>query len=201
LAFSQNSIPSIAKKHSSEPEKSIAKTLKESNQNYKIDIRNYAENKNLSEIEAIIESLLDGDAQNALTIYEDEKTNIEVELEHPINVMNINVKEKEFQICTGPILLPDLSTWDGQDIQRVFVAHAAFSRFNQVEFILRRSVEAAPKERKWLDQPRGRDRLELINPHNEPSGFPSPRPKLYAYNETWKLPAKNLVFSEKYKRF
>ena len=197
MAFSQNSIPSIAKKHSSEPEKSRAKPLKESYQNYKVDIRNYADNKTLSDIGAIIKSTLDGDAQNALTIYEDEKTKIVVELEYPINVMNINVEKKEFQICTGPILLPDLSTWDGQDIHRVFVAHAAFSKFDQVEFILRRSVEAAPKERKWLDQPRGRDRLELINPHNEPSGFPSPRPKLYAYNETWELPAKNSILSAK----
>ena len=197
MAFSQNSIPSIANQHSAEPEKTRVKPLSQSYQNHKIDIRDYTKATYLSDVRSIIESTLDGDAQNALTIYEDEKTGIEVELEYPINVMNINVKEKEFQVCTGPILLPDLSTWDSQDIHRVFVAHAAFSRFDQVEFILRRSVDAATEERKWLDQPRGRDRFELINSQYQPSDFPPPRPKLYAYNETWELPAQNLVISTK----
>jgi len=89
--------------------------------------------------------------------------------------------------------LPDLATWDGRDVQRVFLAHVALTQFDQVEFILRREVEAAPEEREWLDQPRGRDRLELLDPNNAPPGYPPERPRPTVYNEVWELEATNVV--------
>ena len=93
----------------------------------------------------------------------------------------------------GRCLLPDLATWDGGDLHRVFVAHAAFSRSDRVEFILRRPVRAAPEERAWLDVPRGLDRLELRDPGNPPPGYPPPRHRPLVYNETWDLAAHNVV--------
>ena len=143
--------------------------------------------------DAIAASTFAGDAQNALSTYRDKATGIEVELEYPINIMNLNAADGQFQVCTGPVLLPDLATWDGRDVHRVFVAHAAFSRFDRVEFILRRSVQAAPEERAWLDQPRGCDRLELIDPDNEPPGYPPSRSQPLVYNEIWDLAARNAV--------
>ena len=134
-----------------------------------------------------------GDAQNARSVYQDEASGIEVELEYPINVMNLNADDGQYQVCTGPVLLPDLATWDGRDVHRVFVAHAAFSRRDRVEFILRRPVQAAPEERVWLDAPRGRDRLELLDPNNPPPGYPPERAQPLVYNETWDLAAHNAV--------
>ena len=78
-------------------------------------------------------------------------------------------------------------------MHRVFVAHAAFSRFDRVEFILRRPVAAAAEERVWLDQTRGRDRLGLIDPDDPPPGYPPARPQPLVYNEAWGLPAQNAV--------
>ena len=40
---------------------------------------------------------------------------------------------------------------------------------------------------------RGLDRLELIDPTRKPDGYPPPRPRPTVYNETWELPARNIV--------
>ena len=195
MAFSRSSIPAIAQRASTEQETTKAKPLAGAYQDYTIDIRSYAESAVLSEVGAIADSTLALEVQNARSIYRDGTSGIEVELEYPVNVMNLNVADGEFQVCTGPVLLPDLATWDGSDVHRVFVAHAAFSRFDRVEFILRRPVIAAPEEREWLDAPRGRDRLELIDPDNKPPGDPPGRPQPLVYNETWDLAAENAILS------
>ena len=193
MPFSRHSIPVIAGKASHEVEDVRARPLAGAYQDYKIDIRTCADATALTEVGAIVASTLAGDAQNARSTYRDEATGIEVELEYPVNVMNLNAADGEFQVCTGPVLLPDMATWDGRDVHRVFVAHAAFSRFDRVEFILRRPVAAAAEERAWLDLPRGRDRLELIDPDDPPPGYPPARPQPLVYSETWDLPAQNAV--------
>ena len=193
MAFSRSSIPVIAKWPSTEKEMVQAQPLAGAYQDYTIDIRSYEGVDSLTAVGAIVDSTLACDAQNARSVYIDEASGIEVELEYPVNVMNINQADGEFQVCTGPVLLPDLATWDGSDVHRVFVAHAAFSRFDRVEFILRRSVAPAPEERHWLDAPRGRDRLQLIDPSNKPPGDPPSRPQPLVYNETWDLSAQNAI--------
>ena len=62
--------------------------------------------------------------------------------------MNLNV---EFRICTGLVIVPDMQTWDGSEVKRVFLAQVAISAFDHVEFILRRAVETAAA-REWLGQ-------------------------------------------------
>ena len=193
MAFSRSSIPVIAKLPSTEKEMVQAQPLAGAYQDYTIDIRSYEGVDSLTAVGAIVDSTLACDAQNARSVYIDEASGIEVELEYPVNVMNINQADGEFQVCTGPVLLPDLATWDGSDVHRVFVAHAAFSRFDRVEFILRRPVASAPEERHWLDAPRGRDRLQLIDPSNKPPGDPPSRPQPLVYNETWDLSAQNAI--------
>ena len=193
MAFSRSSIPVIAKWPSTEKEMVQAQPLAGAYQDYTIDIRSYEGVDSLTAVGAIVDSTLACDAQNARSVYIDEASGIEVELEYPVNVMNINQADGEFQVCTGPVLLPDLATWDGSDVHRVFVAHAAFSRFDRVEFILRRPVASAPEERQWLDAPRGRDRLQLIDPSNKPPGDPPSRPQPLVYNETWDLSAQNAI--------
>jgi hypothetical protein len=43
----------------------------------------------------------------------------------------------------GPVPLPDLVTWDGVCVDRMFLAELAFSDFDYIEFALRRDVEAS----------------------------------------------------------
>ena len=56
----------------------------------------------LEDVDAIVASTFAGDAQNARSVYQDEASGIEVELEYPINVMNLNVDDGQYQVCTGP---------------------------------------------------------------------------------------------------
>ena len=97
------------------------------------------------------------------------------------------------QSVVGAGSSPGLSTWDGHDVGRVFLAHVAVSGFDHAEFVLRREIDAAEAEREWLDRPRGRDRLELRDPDIKPTGYPPERPKPTVYNEIWEVDADNAV--------
>lgn len=192
MAFSRQSSLSIAKRPSTEEEPASVSRLSDAFQDFCIDIHAFAEVEELTDAGQIVEATLNNEVLNACSTYRDRGFTVIVEF--PVNLININSEEAEFQICTGPVLLPDLATWNGEEIERVFVAHVAISGLDTVEFILRREVEATPEERAWLDRPRGRDRLELIDPNNGPSGYPPERPKPLVYNETWELEATNMVF-------
>ena len=172
MAFSDESQLSIAKRPSDEPEAASTSKLSEIYQSYKVDIRSHSNFSELTDIGEVIDATLNGDLLNAQSTYHDKERNLTVSVEYPVDVMNLNVADKEFQVCTGPIILPDLATWDGRDASRVFLAQVAISAFDWVEFILQREVETSEAEREWLDKPRGRDRLELRDPNNPPPNYP-----------------------------
>ena len=103
-----------------------------------------------------IAATLRNDSLDAGSVYRDVARGVMISVEYPVNVININAEDKEFRICAGPVIVPDLTTWDGRDVRRVFLAHVAISGFDY------------ESEREWLDKPRGRDRLELLDPNNRP---------------------------------
>jgi hypothetical protein len=189
MAFNRERSVAIARRPSWEPEVGDAKSLAEAYPNYRIDVRSYAQFGALEDSSQIVQATLANDLLGVQSTYEDR--GLEVTVEFPVNLININADDGEFQICTGPVIVPDLQTWDGSLVSRVFLAHVALTRFDHVEFILQREVAAAPEEREWLDQPRGRDRLELLDPKNEPPGYPPPRPQPTVYNEVWEFAARN----------
>ena len=96
MPFSRRSIPVIASKPSDKVEDVRARPLVGAYRDYKIDIRTCAEATALTAVDAIVKSTLAGDAQNARTAYRDEATGIDVELEYPVNVMNLNAADGEF---------------------------------------------------------------------------------------------------------
>ena len=191
FAFSRQSSLSIATRPSTEAEPASASKLSEKFQDVRIDIRTFSDVEDLTDANQIVEAALNNEVLNAYSTYRDRDFTVTVE--YPVNLINVHVEEADFQVCTGPVLLPDLATWNGEEVERVFVAHVAISDFDFVEFILRREVEAAPEERSWLEQPRGRDRHELIDSNNEPPNYPPERQKPLVYNETWELEATNVV--------
>lgn len=125
---------------------------------------------------------------------------LQVTLEFPVDLININEEDAEFQVCTGPVVLPDLETWDGSEVHRVFLADAAISGFDRAEFILRREIEAAEREKHWYEAPRGRDRLELNDPEHPPPDYPPRRPRPLVYNETWEKETENVILRTKNER-
>lgn len=191
--FSRQYRLGLAKRPSTEPEEVSVAPLSEAFAEHRIDLRTFAAVTELTDVGQIIQATLNNDLLNAVSTYRDAARGLTVAVEYPVNLINLNVTDGEFQVCTGPIILPDLATWDGGEVTRVFLAHAAFTAFDHVEFILQREVEAAPAERTWLDQPRGRDRYELLDPNQRPPGYPPARPKPTVYNETWELAATNVV--------
>ncbi len=189
MAFSRNCRVLIAKKSSQVHECTVT-PLMELFKSYTIELTTCNE-IDISNPAQIIEATLTNKQMNARTSYQKDGFNVTVE--YPINLININDKDNKFQVCTGPLILPDLNTWDGAEIGRVFLAHGSFNRFDHVEWILRREIEAAPSEKKWLDKTRGRDRFELLDPNNPPPGKPPLRPRPTVFNETWEITAKNQI--------
>ncbi len=191
MAFSRKSGLGIAVRPSTETEPISTKPLDEGYQDYKIDIRSFEKTEDLADDKAVVEATLSNDVMSAFSTYKDK--GFTVTAEYPVNLININQDDPQFQVCTGPILLPDLATWTGDDIQRIFVADVAITAFDWVEFILRRKCDASPEEREWLDQVRGLDRLELHDSNNPPPGYPPPRPKPLVFNEVWEMEATNVL--------
>lgn len=193
MAFSRDSRLAIATRPSNEQEDVSRRLLSDAYQEHKINVRSHQGVSELREAHQVVNATLANDLLNARSTYRDEERGLTIAVEYPVNVININQAPSEFQICTGPVLLPDLETWDGREVTRVFLADAALSHFDHVEFILRREAEASETEREWLDKPRGRDRAELLDPKNRPPGYPHRRTQLTAFNETWELSATNVV--------
>jgi hypothetical protein len=193
FAFSRAMRLAIAARPSHEQEAVTTARLDDSFQAHQLDLRTFGKVDELSTVGQIVDATLANDLLNARSTYRDPVRGLTVSVEYPVNLINVNSEAGEFQVCTGPVIVPDLATWDGHEVQRVFLAHVAFTEFDHVEFILQREVEAAPAEQEWLNQPRGRDRLALHDPNRQPPNYPPPRPRPTVYNEVWELPATNIV--------
>ena len=140
--------------------------------------------------DAIVASSLAGDRLNARSTYRDDAHGLTVTVEYPIKLINLHAGGGRYQVCTGAVALPDLTTWDGAGVDRLFVAHAAFTADDHVEFILRRGIALAEHELAWAAAVRGRDRYERHVPGVEPE---RPRPRASGYYETWELAAVNTI--------
>ena len=193
MAFSRTHRIPVAKRPSDESESVASKELGESFQDHRISLKEHSHPVELGNAEQVVEATLDGALLNAYCAYRDPHSDLHVTVEYPVNLINVNRRDATFQVCTGPLILPDLATWSGRGVERVFLAHAAFTAFDYVEFILRREVEAASEELSWLHRVEGRDRQELHDPDNRPPGYPPPRPSPKVYHEVWELPSENVL--------
>ena len=193
MAFSRSHRIPIAKRPSSETEPASAQALSDAFQDHNIGLKEIPHPIELNASEPLIEATLANALLNARSSYRDAQTGLRVTVEFPVNLINVNREDATFQVCTGPLVLPDLATWNGRVVNRVFLAHVAFTAFDYIEFILRREVAAAPEELAWLHHIEGRDRLELHDPNNKPPGYPPPRPSPTVYHEVWALPSTNTI--------
>ena len=156
---------------------------------FAIDVRTQ-ESVALTSDDAVVAASLAGERLNVRSTYRDESRGLTVTVEYPIKLINLHAGGGRYQVCTGAVVLPDLTTWDGVGVDRVFVAHAAFTADDHVEFILRRSIALAEHELAWAAAVRGRDRFERRD-SGEPVDRPPPRAA--GYYETWELAAINTV--------
>lgn len=140
----------------------------------------------------VIRAVRENQVLNVRTTYKDSSRDLTVTLEYPIRAINVQRAKGQFQVDTGPLVLPDLETWDGSGVSRVFLAHAAFSGWERTEFILRREVEPLATESWWWEV-HGRDRRKLRDPSNAPSLPPLPRRNPTVYNETLTMAVVNEI--------
>ncbi len=197
MAFSRSMSIPISRRPSTEPAGFKGTPLEKQFQAHEIDIRQYGSEEILSDARDVVDATLNRDLMNGRIAYVDTARNLKVTLEFPVDLININEEDAEFQVCTGPVVLPDLETWGGGEVHRVFLADAAISGFDHAEFILRREIEAAEREKHWYEAPRGRDRLELNDPENPPPDYPPRRPRPLVYNETWEKESENVILRTK----
>jgi hypothetical protein len=162
-----------------------------------IDIHTHSNVTERLDASSIVKATLANDILNASSSYRDKKTDCLVKLEYPINVMNLNAADGEWQVCTGPVIVPDTGSWNGAQITKVYLAHIAISAFDHLELIFSRPVEVASEVTEWLDKPRGRDRLELRDPQTPPEGYPPKRPRPIVYHDVWELEADNVILTAK----
>lgn len=193
MAFSRSHRIPIARRPSSEKEPASAQKLSESFHDHDISLKELPHPIELTAAEPLIEATLANALLNASCAYRDAQTGLRVTVQFPVNLINVNREDATFQVCTGPLVLPDLATWNGRGVDRVFLAHVAFTAFDYIEFILRREVAAAPEELEWLHQVEGRDRNELHDPNNRPPGYPPKRPSPTVYHEVWAFPSSNTI--------
>lgn len=194
MAFSHECAVSIVA-HIDETHPGEAAPLSERFAGHDIDIRHHEGERPLTDAGDIATATFDKAILNGLSSWLDDETGCEVELEYPVNVMNLNPDDGEWQVCTGPVAVPDPVSWlDGQ-IRRVFMAHVAMSATDHVELIFRRPVEVDGETAAWLDTPQGRDRLELRDPDNAPPGYPPGRPRPTAYHDVREYSARNAVLA------
>jgi hypothetical protein len=194
MAFSKQNEIKISNQPSDEKEKLPLNSLAKEGVEYSFDKRLYGEYEKLDQAREVIQATLAGDFLNGVSTYSDVQSGLTVTLEFPVNLINLNDLGNEFQVCTGPILVPDLSSWNGSDISRSFLAHVALSSFDHVEFILRREVDVADAEKNWIELPRGLDRNELADLGRKPEGYPAKRWQATTYNEVWELDSENVFY-------
>ena len=183
----------ISRKPSNETPELYSSPLAKQFQSHNIDIRQYRSEELLTDTINLVNATLNLDLMNVKTTYYEPEQGLQVSLEFPVDLININEEDAEFQICTGPVVIPDLKTWDGSEVHRVFLADIAISDFDYAEFILRREIEPAEREKHWYEKTRGRDRLCLHDPKNPPPGYPPHRPKPLVYSETWEKDVENII--------
>ena len=185
----------IARRPANQPEDSQRQELGERFADYALRLHTIEGARTLTTTEEVIEATQADHVLNARTTYRDCKRGVKVVIEFPVKLINLQPQESLFQVCTGAVALPDLTTWDGVSVDRMFLAHVAFSGFDYVEFALRREIEAHERERLWLEEPRGRDRLELRSPDRRPPGYPPPRPWPTGYHEIVRQDASTVLLS------
>ena len=194
MAFSKKNKIKISNRPSSEKEELPSNKLAREGIEYSFDKRLYRQYEKLNQAREVIQATLAGDFLNVESTYIDTQSGLTVTLEFPVNLINLNDLGNEFQVSTGPILVPDLSSWNGSDIGRSFLAHVALSSFDHVEFILRREVDVSDAEKNWIELPKGLDRNELVDQDRQPEGYPPKRWQATTFNEVWELESENVFY-------
>ncbi len=101
----------------------------------RFEVRGLTKCRELHSDEEVIEATLAGYPLVACTKITRNDGAVTALIEYPVKTMNINPDYKRFQVDTGPLLLPDLSSTREHTIEWFSLAHTIYNRFDRAEFI------------------------------------------------------------------
>lgn len=102
----------------------------------RLDIKRITQAQVLNEEEQVIKATLGNRPLIGRTEIMDENNQIRAILEYPIKTMNVNREKNVFQVDTGPIPLPDLTSKHNRKIERFRLAYVAYNTFDVSEFVI-----------------------------------------------------------------
>ena len=199
MAFSRDTRIHIARHPDLPMDSGENAPLGESFQDWHVKLNTFPRHKTIVEGRACVEAALDHAILNATSRWSHPGKPVEIEIEYPVHLINLDDALGEFQVCTGPVIVPDMQTWNGDGIGRVFLAHASFSSFDWVEFVLRQEVEASERDKESRSKVSGRDRWELRDSGRlPPEGVAGKRPLLSgltAFHKTMGIRCENEILT------
>src|SRR4051794_15409870 len=135
-----------------------------------IDVRTFARTETLKTAAAICRATEANIPLTGRTAFRDPQRKERYVLEYPIKTMNYRPETESFQVDTGPLLVPDVTSKAESAIDRLEMAHIAYNRLDRAEFILRRPTPIGNKE--------GKEMLQVLH-----------------YSEVREVPARNLLLT------
>jgi len=116
----------------------VASLISDSFLDFKLTIRHFPGAQELSSAEQIVTATQKNLPLVGLTAIESEDGQVRATLEYPIKTMNINADRGLFQVDTGPMIVPDLSSASERMIEWFDVAFVCYNAFDIAEFLLRK---------------------------------------------------------------
>jgi hypothetical protein len=105
-----------------------------------IEIRRYPRTRTLGSVDEIIAATEEGLPINGRTELREQTTGRAFVLQYPIKTLNFQPEQRAFQVDTGPVIVPDLTSTEQQMINRLARAHVIYNHIHldRAEFILYR---------------------------------------------------------------
>lgn len=103
----------------------------------RIDIRTFPHTRMLTTDEEVFQATLDNLPLIARTEIHDPHHPISAVIEYPIKTMNVSPHTHQFQVDTGPVLLPDFTNRGGSQVECFRMAYVVYNTFDRAEFIIR----------------------------------------------------------------
>lgn len=112
-----------------------------------IDIRTFPKFKKLTSHNEVVEIVV-GTRYPLVARTEliDESRGLTAILEYPVRTMNAYMDAKEFQVDTGPLIVPDFAKEVDRTIELFDMAYVVYNVFDKAEFVLRKPVQIAQND-------------------------------------------------------
>jgi len=140
-----------------------------------LDIRHFVEATELPDRASIVAATFANQPLIARTELRNEATQQRAVLEYPVRTMNVLPNPPQFQVDTGPIIIPNFSSTTTRQIEDFAMAYVVYQDFEQAEFIRREPV-AVPSAEDPATQTTDYSVIQLSPARNELWVPPSTRP-------------------------